>query len=211
MVRQTASRMAKVADRLGKRRSPLLPGYRAKILDGNHLAATERVSQCVEDRRSFPFLPRALFMSNAVLFHKWRKMLERVREEQLGGLLINRHIFRQFARCTAPYTETYRGGNLAVWMEQCYLVFATTAVRRMVEESPDPPRKRKCPKCSHEFAAPSNRSDQQSVSLVILLRDIEKHAFVFTRTWFRKRYPRRGLRTATLTRLPGTRGQEHCR
>jgi IS4 transposase len=41
MVRQTASRMARVADRLGANRQPLLPGYRVKIIDGNHLAATE--------------------------------------------------------------------------------------------------------------------------------------------------------------------------
>jgi len=41
MVRQTASRMAQVVDRLGKGRRPLLRGYRVKIIDGDHLAATE--------------------------------------------------------------------------------------------------------------------------------------------------------------------------
>lgn len=41
MVRQTAMRMAEVVQRLTPRRAPLLPGYRTKIVDGNHLAATE--------------------------------------------------------------------------------------------------------------------------------------------------------------------------
>jgi len=41
MVRQTALRMADVVKRLTPRRKPLLRGYRVKIIDGNHLAATE--------------------------------------------------------------------------------------------------------------------------------------------------------------------------
>lgn len=41
MIRQTAMRMAEVVRRLGPRRTPLLRGYRTKIVDGNHLAATE--------------------------------------------------------------------------------------------------------------------------------------------------------------------------
>jgi len=41
MVRQTAMRMAEVVRRLAPRRTPLLRGYRTKIIDGNHLAATE--------------------------------------------------------------------------------------------------------------------------------------------------------------------------
>jgi len=41
MVRQTASRMAQVVGRLGTSRRSLLPGYRVKIVDGNHLAATQ--------------------------------------------------------------------------------------------------------------------------------------------------------------------------
>jgi IS4 transposase len=41
MVRQTAMSMAEVVRRLSPRRAPLLRGYRTKILDGNHLAATE--------------------------------------------------------------------------------------------------------------------------------------------------------------------------
>lgn len=41
MIRQTGTRMAEVVQRLGPRRTPLLRGYRTKIIDGNHLAATE--------------------------------------------------------------------------------------------------------------------------------------------------------------------------
>jgi hypothetical protein len=41
LVRQTALRMADVVQRLAPRRAPLLRVYRVKIVDGNHLAATE--------------------------------------------------------------------------------------------------------------------------------------------------------------------------
>jgi hypothetical protein len=41
MVRQTAMRLAEVVKRLAPRRTPLLRGWRVKIIDGNHLAATE--------------------------------------------------------------------------------------------------------------------------------------------------------------------------
>lgn len=41
LVRATAERLAPVIDQVGGGCSPLLPGYRVRILDGNHLAATE--------------------------------------------------------------------------------------------------------------------------------------------------------------------------
>ena len=41
LVRATAERLAPVIDQMGGGCSPLLPGYRVRILDGNHLAATE--------------------------------------------------------------------------------------------------------------------------------------------------------------------------
>ncbi len=41
MIRQTALRLGDVVRRLAPRREPLLRGYRTKIVDGNHLAATE--------------------------------------------------------------------------------------------------------------------------------------------------------------------------
>jgi hypothetical protein len=60
MVRQTAARMAAVADRLGRRRAPLLRGYRVKILDGNHLAATEHRLEELRALRSGPLPGLAL-------------------------------------------------------------------------------------------------------------------------------------------------------
>jgi IS4 transposase len=41
LLRQTGMRMAEVVQRLQPRRAPLLRGYRTKIIDGNHLAATD--------------------------------------------------------------------------------------------------------------------------------------------------------------------------
>jgi hypothetical protein len=108
---------------------------------------------------------------SSTLFRKWRRWVDRIRKEQLSDLLVNQHIFKQLGDCTAPYTGTCKGSNLAKWMQQGYIAFAATAVRRMVEE-------------------PGNLK-QQSVSLVILLRDIERNieqnASLFTREWFRQR------------------------
>jgi IS4 transposase len=41
LVHSTAERLGPVIDAMNGARSPLLPGYRVKILDGNHLAGTE--------------------------------------------------------------------------------------------------------------------------------------------------------------------------
>jgi len=41
LVRDSAQRIRPVIDQLGARLPPLLPGYRVRFLDGNHLAATE--------------------------------------------------------------------------------------------------------------------------------------------------------------------------
>lgn len=60
LVRQTASRMAEVADRLGKRHPPLLAGYQTKIIDGNHLAATEHRLRELRTTRSGPLPGLAL-------------------------------------------------------------------------------------------------------------------------------------------------------
>jgi hypothetical protein len=42
LVKDSAERLAPVIDALEARHQPLLPGYRVRILDGNHLAASER-------------------------------------------------------------------------------------------------------------------------------------------------------------------------
>jgi len=42
LVRQTATRLRAVVEATGGALPPLFPGYRVRILDGNHLAATQR-------------------------------------------------------------------------------------------------------------------------------------------------------------------------
>jgi IS4 transposase len=61
LVCQTALRMIEVAKRLGTRRKALLPGYRVKIIDGNHLAATEHRIKELRTMRSGP-LPGLLLV-----------------------------------------------------------------------------------------------------------------------------------------------------
>jgi IS4 transposase len=61
LVRETASRMAQVVDRLGRRQKGLLPGYRVKIIDGNHLAATDHRIKELRTLRSGP-LPGLLLV-----------------------------------------------------------------------------------------------------------------------------------------------------
>jgi IS4 transposase len=52
LVRTTARRLEPVIDAMGGARAPLLPGYRVKILDGNHLAATEHRIQELRTTRA---------------------------------------------------------------------------------------------------------------------------------------------------------------
>ena len=52
MVRQTAAHMAEMVGLLGRRRTPLLPHYRLRIIDGNHLPATEhRIAELRKTRQ----------------------------------------------------------------------------------------------------------------------------------------------------------------
>lgn len=52
MVRQTAAQMAEVVGSLGRRRMPLLPHYQVRIIDGNHLPATEhRIAELRKTRQ----------------------------------------------------------------------------------------------------------------------------------------------------------------
>ena len=52
MVRTSAERLAPVIAAMGGARTPLLPGYRTKLLDGNHLPGTEHRHQGVADDRA---------------------------------------------------------------------------------------------------------------------------------------------------------------
>src|SRR5438552_13179245 len=49
VVRDSAERAAAVIDELQARRAPWLPGYRIRILDGNHLSATEHRLEPLRD------------------------------------------------------------------------------------------------------------------------------------------------------------------
>ena len=60
IVRDVAARLIPVIDRLKTRGTPLLPGYRTKILDGNHLAATEHRIKETRTTNSAPLPGKAL-------------------------------------------------------------------------------------------------------------------------------------------------------
>lgn len=60
LVRQTAARMAAIVDALKVQRKPLVPGYRTKIIDGNHLAGTEHRLKELRTLRSAPLPGLAL-------------------------------------------------------------------------------------------------------------------------------------------------------
>lgn len=103
----------------------------------------------------------------AKLYRKWRRWLERIENDQLRDLLINRHIFHQLGECTAPYIGTYQGAELSEWMVQNYIAFAGTAIRRMIEK---PNRSWRC------------------VSLRILLEDMASNDTVLTRERYKNLY-----------------------
>lgn len=54
LVRYSAERLAPVIRKMGGALEPLLPGYRLKILDGNHLAATERRLKVLRGSKAGP-------------------------------------------------------------------------------------------------------------------------------------------------------------
>ena len=51
LVKDSAERLTPVIDALGTRQKPLVPGYRTRILDGNHLQASERRIRAGPSRR----------------------------------------------------------------------------------------------------------------------------------------------------------------
>jgi hypothetical protein len=131
---------------------------------------------------------------SAHLLRKWGKWLDRILEQQLRGLLINQHIFSQLRQSTPPRVGKRQSENLAEWIVQGYVAFSATAIRRMLEEPVKPPKPKLCPKCGHIIVQPKA---QHSLSLVILLRDIEQaidqDPALFTLSGFTKRYTKRDL------------------
>jgi hypothetical protein len=67
LVRDTAARLSPVIDELGGQLPPLLPGYRVKIIDGNHLAATDRRLAELRESKAGPLPGQALVVLDHAL------------------------------------------------------------------------------------------------------------------------------------------------
>jgi IS4 transposase len=67
LVRDTAAQLAPVIRRLGATLPPLLPGYRVRMLDGNHFAATERRLKELRTETAAPLPGQALVVFDPAL------------------------------------------------------------------------------------------------------------------------------------------------
>jgi IS4 transposase len=67
VVRDSAERAALVIDELKARRAPWLPGYRIRILDGNHLSATEHRLEPLRDTWAAPLPGKILVVMDPEL------------------------------------------------------------------------------------------------------------------------------------------------
>ena len=67
VVRDSAERAALVIDELNARRAPWLPGYRIRILDGNHLSATEHRLEPLRDTWAAPLPGKILVVMDPEL------------------------------------------------------------------------------------------------------------------------------------------------
>jgi IS4 transposase len=67
VVRDSAERAAAVIDELQARRAPWLPGYRLRILDGNHLSATEHRLEPLRDTWAAPLPGKILVVMDPEL------------------------------------------------------------------------------------------------------------------------------------------------
>ena len=65
--RHTAERLAPVIDAMGGRMPELLPGYRVRIIDGNHLAATERRLKVLHRSKAGPLPGQSLVVLDPAL------------------------------------------------------------------------------------------------------------------------------------------------
>ncbi len=65
LVCETAAPLAKVVDKLDKKRKPLLKGYRTRIVDGNHLTSTQHRLEVLRYTRSGPLPGQALVVLDA--------------------------------------------------------------------------------------------------------------------------------------------------
>jgi Transposase DDE domain len=67
LVHHTASRLSPVIEKLGGQLPSLLPGYRVRIIDGNHLAATERRLAVLRESKAGPLPGQALVVLDPAL------------------------------------------------------------------------------------------------------------------------------------------------
>jgi hypothetical protein len=67
VIRDSAQRAAVVIDELKARRAPWLPGYRVRILDGNHLSATEHRLEPLRDTWAAPLPGKVLVVMDPEL------------------------------------------------------------------------------------------------------------------------------------------------
>lgn len=67
LVRYTASRLSPVIEELGGQLPSLLPGYRIRIIDGNHLAATDRRLSVLRGSKAGPLPGHALVILDPAL------------------------------------------------------------------------------------------------------------------------------------------------
>jgi IS4 transposase len=75
LVRDSAERAAAVIDELGARREPWLPGYRTRVLDGNHLSATEHRLDPLRDTWAAPLPGKILVVLDPELGLAWDAFL----------------------------------------------------------------------------------------------------------------------------------------
>jgi hypothetical protein len=121
------------------------------------------------------------------MFRKWKRDLNRIYNDQLLDLLVNVEIFRQFGAATKKHVGSRRGADLAKWMQQGYVAFAGTAIRRLLEHPASSPKPKVCPNCG--FVPPTKKpKPERSVSLVILLRELQQNAHLLTRKRFCSQY-----------------------
>jgi IS4 transposase len=113
LVRHTGARLGPVVDAMGARHPELLPGYTVKILDGNHLAATERrldvLHQCCAGPlpgQALVILDPALMLATDMIpcedaYAQERSLLPQVLERvEAGEAWIGDRNF-----CTVPFLE----------------------------------------------------------------------------------------------------------
>ena len=67
LVHHAASKLAPVIEAMGGQLPPLLPGYRTRIIDGNHLAATERRLAVLRQSKAGPLPGHALVILDPAL------------------------------------------------------------------------------------------------------------------------------------------------